>query len=287
MWMPVEQCGLRHYAVYCSQAEQNGLRCGEMWKYWGHSWPKEHGAWVILFVSFTIGAVCGAEKLGWQLVLLAAILLAFLGRADFTEWIRGKKPPQAFPWFLADAVGAAVLLSLLIVNGYWLLLPMAAVSGAILAVHTFAYAKRNARKLWAEAIGVVGLAASAPAAWYVSTGEVWPKGVVLWALCSLYFIGAVMHVEHLIAARSGRFRTAQLLRRLSIAYHLCAVVLAAAVAYTAGLPWLVGTAMVPAWIRAVHPSPGYQHGPLTRVGRAESAYAVLFAAILIGVLVKW
>ncbi|MGC8833623.1 MAG: YwiC-like family protein [Armatimonadota bacterium] len=257
-----------------------------MWKYWRHSWPKEHGAWVILAVSFAIGAVSGAGNLSWQLVLLAAALLAFLGRADFAEWIRGKKPPKAFPWFLVDALGAAVLLVLLIVNGYRLLLPLAVVSGVALAVHTFAYAKRSSRKLWVEAIGVVGLAASAPAAWYVSTGELWPKGAALWALCALYFTGAVMHVEHLLAARSGRLRTAQLLRKLSVAYHLCAVVLAVAVAYTTGLPWLVSTAMVPAWIRAMHPKSSCQHGPLTRVGRAESLYAAIFASILIGVLIK-
>jgi hypothetical protein len=140
-----------------------------------------------------------------------------------------------------------------------------------------------------ELLGMVALSAAAPAAAYCATGTLSMQTLGLWVLAALFFCGSVFHVRYVV--RRQRARAGPLGGRLragwqSLVYHWAALGGAAVLAATDWLPALGFAALLPAVARATGAVACRATGPtaIRRIGFAELAYAILFAAGTIAVL---
>jgi hypothetical protein len=165
--------------------------------------PREHGAWGILLVPFaTAVGVAGVWNLPVTL-LLVSVLSFFIARMSFLK--------RDWKWAgILLAVSAAAAAPLLLVWKLWWLVAF----GAVAAPLAF---RKTERHLAVQLLAMTGLTPTAPAAWYVATGNLDAMAWKLWLLNSLYFAGGFFFVKmHLAAAFQ---RTVTGVRTGTIVYH--------------------------------------------------------------------
>jgi hypothetical protein len=239
--------------------------------------PREHGAWGILLIPFaTAVGIAGTWNLPVAL-LLVSVMCFYVARTSFLK--------QDTTWTLVLLAGSAVCLAPLL--GVWRLWWLAAL-GAAAAPLAF---RKTGRGVAAQLIAVAGLTLTAPAAWYVATGNLDRHAWLLWGLNFLYFAGGVFYVKMHVAAaiRRKRFETAAEKIRwgaTNLVFYgglaLCVVGLALAHL----IPWLATLAFAPVVVRAAI---GVRRLSSTlriqRLGWTEVAHSVMFAVLL--VLAGW
>ncbi|MGA8866266.1 MAG: YwiC-like family protein [Candidatus Sulfotelmatobacter sp.] len=170
--------------------------------------PREHGAWGLLLVPMVTGAGIalrtGDRIVPFLLLLIAALALFWL-RTPLESWL-GTSPMRAQTkqerltvGIVVVALGkiAAIALCLLLWAGrnagLW---PLgAAVAVAFIAQALIKRLGRRARML-SEIVGTIGLTASAPAAYYVITGNFNATAWMLW-LANILFAGDQIHYVQL------------------------------------------------------------------------------------------
>ncbi len=140
--------------------------------------------------------------------------------------------------------------------------------------------RKPSRSFSAQLLAMTGLTLTAPAAWYVATGNLDAWTWKLWALNSLYFASGFFYVKmHFAAVRP---RSVVGMAKGVVLYHVLLVVfLAALVAGDIITVW-VALAFVPALLRAAVGIVRLQ--PVVSIKRLawlEVAYSVLFAAGII------
>jgi hypothetical protein len=223
--------------------------------------PREHGAWGILVIPFaTAVGVAGVWNLPVAL-LLVSILCFYIARTSFLK--------QNYRWTALLLAGSvACTLPLLLVWKLWWL----AAFGVLAAPFAF---RKTERSVVMQLLAVFGLTLTAPAAWYAATGKLDYR---LWILNVLYFAGGVfyvkMHVSAAIRRNAGKF-----------ALGWPVLIYYGALAGVAACWWPVGTAFVPAILRALigvaRLSPKLR---IKWLGWTEVAYAIIFAVALIALL---
>ena len=240
--------------------------------------PREHGAWGILFIPFaTAVAVSGVFDLKVAL-LLVSILCFYIARASYLK--------HNIKWTAILLAGSILFALALIVKwSLWGLIGF----GAVAAPLAF---RQNGRSAIAQVIAVCGLTLTAPAAWYVATGQINAKALWLWLLNALYFVGGVFYVKMHIAAAARRKPLQSLREKAAIGgstlLHSAglSVCLAALIAGKA-IPPVVCGAYLPGVARAIagigRLSPTLR---IKRLGWTEVAYSIVFAAALIASL-RW
>jgi hypothetical protein len=256
--------------------------------------PAEHGAWGILIVPFLCAAVVAAASSNGSAVPLTlaavSVLGVFLLRGSLQS--HGHWRALFLPAHLALAVLAAAAAALLmfLYDRYWLL----AVAAGGLALYLLQCAlTRNhqrhteKRSLAAELVGVVLLTLSAPAATISVLGQLDARGLQVWLLNALFFLGGVLYVKYRVRGLLAHRPFCSLAERFRFAwpvfvYHLLLVLLLACAVILNSLPLLALVAFAPAVLRA--------HGllfllgrrfPIKRLGWSEIAHSVLFAVLLI------
>jgi hypothetical protein len=170
--------------------------------------PREHGAWGLLLVPMITGAGVAFHECShiFPLILLSTAALAlFWLRTPVesllgTSAIRVQAARERFEVSVVIVILAKIALAALIVllwagrNPYlWLL---GAVAGlAFVAQAALKKLGRRAR-MTAEMVGIIGLTAAAPAAYYVITGNFNLTAVMLW-LANILFAGDQIHYVQL------------------------------------------------------------------------------------------
>ena len=175
--------------------------------------PAEHGSWAWLLVPFVVGtAVAGRWNLTVTMVL-AGGLAAFLMRQPATIWLRARQGrarqadgPVAAGWTLGLGFVALLCLAFLLAWGHsdllWLLAPLTVIFLLYLAA---AQSRRaSIRSAWMELAGAAALAAMAPAAVIVATGQITNTGWALWGLMALQNGLGAHYVRLRIADTHGR-----------------------------------------------------------------------------------
>ena len=216
----------------------------------------------------------------WNLpvaLLLVSVMCFYVARTSFLK--------QDTTWTLVLLAGSAVCVAPLL--GVWRLWWLA-VPGAAAAPLAF---RKTGRGVAAQLIAVAGLTLTAPAAWYVATGNLDRHAWLLWGLNFLYFAGGVFYVKMHVAAAIRRklFETAAEKIRLgatNLVFYgglaLCVVGLAMAHL----IPWLATLAFAPVVVRTAigvgRLSPTLR---IKRLGWTEVAHSVMFAGVL--VLAGW
>jgi hypothetical protein len=170
--------------------------------------PREHGAWGLLLVPMITGAGVAfhhASQIFPVILLLTAALALFWLRTPL-ESLLGTSAMRAQNLEESHALRAAVLLlagiaAIALAALLWAgrnvdLWPLgAAVASAFIAQAILKKLSRRLRML-SEMIGVIGLTASAPAAYYVITGEFTATAWMLW-LANVLFAGDQIHYVQL------------------------------------------------------------------------------------------
>jgi len=170
--------------------------------------PREHGAWGLLLVPLITGAgvafrecshivplillSVAAFALFWLRTPVESLLGASAMKAETSEEARTVKSVIA----LLGAVAAMALVGLLWAGRNADLWPLgAAVAAAFIGQALLKKLGRRARML-SEMVGTIGLTASAPAAYYVITGNFNATAWMLW-LANILFAGDQIHYVQL------------------------------------------------------------------------------------------
>jgi len=257
--------------------------------------PREHGAWGLLLVPLITGAGVAfraSSHVVPVLLLLAAALALFWLRAPVesllgTSAMRAQTNDErrAVAIVIAGLGSIAVLAlgTLLWAGrnpGLWLI--GAAAAAAFIAQALLKKLGRRARML-SEIVGTIGLTLSAPAAYYVITGQFGATAWMLW-LANLIFAGNQIHyVQVRIHTARAEGVRAKLARGWTFAVGQLVMAAVLCVGCLRGfMPWLALIAFMPILFR------GWFYffqkpGPLVvrRLGWNELAQAVLFCVLFI------
>ena len=257
--------------------------------------PREHGAWGLLLVPMvTAAGVAFRESSNvfpFVLLLTAALALfwlrtpleSLLGISAIRAETKEERSSVAF-MVLYLAIVALLASSMLLWAGQNLLLWLIGAAAGVAFVAQAVLRKMGRRtRMLSEIVGTIGLTASAPAVYYVITGEFGITASMLW-LANLMFAGNQIHYVQI------RIHTAKLVGvRAKLArawtFGLGQFAMAAVLAVTCWLgwmPWLVLLAFVPLLLRGFYyfvqkPAPLR----VRRLGWNELAQAIVFCVLFI------
>ena len=244
---------------------------------WVRLWiPNQHGAWAMLVLPLTVGAVRG--ELGWvHLWLLLAWLVAYLAYFATTVWLRSGRKER----YLRPVLGYGGALAL-IGGGLLVAEPQLLRWGVVFAPllgASLAYSARRAeRALTNDVLTIVatslmaviayGLGSPADGAWL--PGAEHAPGWALAGAAAAYLVGTALYVKTMIRERGNRTMFAA-----SVAYHVGVAAL-----FAWWLPF-VGAFLA---IMAVRACLVPRHWPKARpaaIGVGEIVSSVALAAILL------
>lgn len=256
--------------------------------------PREHGAWGLLLIPLLSGAATGiaVTHQAWPLVLFTVAVLALFWLRTPFESLLGSSPMSAHSQserrtailaclFLAAV--AIICLAALMWNGQDSGLMWFGLFGA-LAFGAQAVLRKLGRNLrmHAELVGALGLACTAPAAYYVATGQLDIRALGLWAT-NWIFAGNQIHFVHLRirGARASGFSEKLAQGRWFFANQILMIPVLVTAVLAHLLPFLVPLAFVPVLIRGIHWFFG-RPAPLQikHLGWSEMKQGVLFGILL-------
>jgi hypothetical protein len=257
---------------------------------------KEHGAWAMLSVSFAIGLGVAAQGYGRAMVFLALILSLHLARYPLSLMLRagrrrgpnGEAYRRWAVWFGIYLTSGLILAAiLLLAHRLWLLALLGAAALIFLALHLWLGAVGSGRSVAGELLGISGLALSAPGAYYVASGSLDERVLLLWALTLLYFGGSVFYVKMRIDQETAKAGPPVLRVRLFrgmgvMIYHSLALVVVSLLACFRAVPPLLPIAFLPPAVKAFKGTlEGRSEMKVKTVGFIEVAYSAAFAAMTI------
>jgi hypothetical protein len=252
-----------------------------------HPLPREHGAWGLLLLPFLAGAIL-ARQWSWLLLpALGLVLFGFLLREPLTILARQRfvwrsPNPQSGPaarWLLAELLGAAVCLALLLPA--LPTLPLATLAAAALVLTATAVictVLNKQRSVALQLMSAAGLGSTALLSLLAATGSIpsfaWP----LWAVLTLHGAVSILTVHTRLACKRTATSPA-LARYLPPLLSLAAAPLLPAVA----IPLLFSAAANLWELRRLH-TPANLQEPLKHVGFRALAASILHASLTIAAL---
>jgi len=257
--------------------------------------PREHGAWGMLLIPLVTGAVVGLVRGGTLVPLLFFTTLALL-----LFWLRtpvesllGTSPmraqtPAERAYVLRRVVVLGILsmvcLVVLLVPGHYRELPLlgGVVAAAFLLQVLLRKLSRETR-MASQLVGAAGLTATAPAAYYVATGELGSVAWGLW-LANWLFAGNQIHFVQLRIHAAREIGLGNRLRRgASFLFGHFFLLAALLIAYR--LRWLPAAALLaflPAMFRGIR---WFFQAPqplaVRRLGWTEMVQALVFGTLLV------
>lgn len=249
--------------------------------------PREHGAWAMLLVPLAIGWGVG----GWggpEVVLfLFACLSLFLARYPLTIIVRAKLgrlrnlPAGTRLWFgIYTAFFLLFTFPLIFYYRLWLLLPLGALSLALLLLSLYLLRARRERTEGGELLGVGVLTMTAPGAYYVAAAALDQVAFFLWALVFLYFGSSVFYVKMKVKQRPGKRRRE--VGRDVVLYNLLLLLAVLGLMLWGDIPSLAPLAFLPLLIKVVVSlvrTPGELN--IKRLGFTELAHSLIFGVLLV------
>jgi hypothetical protein len=256
--------------------------------------PREHGAWGMLLVPLTTGAIVASRfgvHAGPLVLFIVATLSLFWLRTPVEAWL-GLSPIKAqtkeerasvLRLIVLLCVIALASLAMLFASGYARGLVIIGIVAAIaFGVQEMVKKLGRSGRMPAQIIGAIGLTSTAAGAYYVASGVLDRTAVLLWIANWLFADDQIYFVQTRI--RGSRLTTSQekFARGKWFVYAqiVLIVVLVAASAYRL-LPLWTLVAFVPALARGVawfiRPK---QPLDVHKLGFSELAQAIVFGAML-------
>ncbi len=226
--------------------------------------PKEHGAWAVFLVPLLIGVGHGGG-FRWPAVLfLISSLGIFLSYVPAQTLLRTaartsqdeEKARAARHWiFVYLLISVASILPVLVALRRWLLLPIGFIGlGSFLM--NFVLTRIQPKTIASDLTAVVGLTLSAPAAYYVTSGNLDGAAMVLWVLNILFFGSCVVYVHTRLRALAARksewsWRDRMTYGGVNLLYHAIMLGILALLALNQLTPALQLLAYTPITVNAV------------------------------------
>ena len=256
--------------------------------------PREHGAWGLLLVPLATGGIVGLEQGNNVFALVAVMVVAltlFWLRAPAENWLGTGMMRAQTEQDRRMVAAATLVLSMLAVLGlmalFWngrnrSLLALGTI--AVVAFVAQAILRKRSRdtRMLSQFVGTLGLTITAPAAYYVVTGELNRTAWTLWianflfAVNQIHFVQLRIHSARLSGwsekferGRGFLFGEVLLLAAVTLAWH------------SHFLPWLSSLAFLPLLLRGSLWFLESQKPLLVRrLGWTELAYAIVFGVCL-------
>lgn len=260
---------------------------------WPPLLPREHGAWAMLLVPLVVGALAGGRLTIPVALTVTAVFFAYLARQPLTLLARAQGRRQRVPlsapfWFAVyGSIAGLSALLLLLVYGFWLLAPLAALGACLLLAHLLLARRRAEMTVWGEMLGIAALALGGPAVYYVATGAVDREALGLWLLPLLYFGGAVFYVRLRVRVQTRHAPPQGMAARLwagrsTVLFHVLALGLTALLVGGGLLPLLAPLAYLPATCKAFQGSVAWPRAVnIKRLGILEFVHSFIFVLILL------
>lgn len=256
--------------------------------------PREHGAWGLLLVPLFTGVTVGiasARRL-WPLALFAAAALSLFWLRTPVESLLGsglitaQTPRERRTAFIASvalaALSIACLTGLMWRGRYLILLFIGAMAASAFVIQAVLQRLGRDTRMTGQLAGAVGLSGTAPAAYYLGTGHLDSRGLVLWVANWLFAWNQIHFVQLRIhAARTATF--AEKFARGRVFFFAQALVLVSLVLASLWhlIPPLVIIAFVPALVRGTR---WFFLGPepldIKKLGWSEMTQGVVFGILL-------
>src|SRR5215813_9855396 len=245
--------------------------------------PKEHGAWVMLYVPFVLG-VAVAGRVNWPvLLLLLSTTAVFISRESLLVYwrarARGRDAAEAGGTLslylaLAAAFGSPLILAFEL---FWLI-PLGLIGAALLLINGRQATRMEERGTTSEIMAIAGLTMTAPAAYYAASGRWEMMALWLWLLSALYMASSVFYIKLRVYRLNPRKQAEQRQAWRSCAfYHSFLLVALLALIFAGGLSLFVFIAFAPALVRTFwgmfQPKTKVN---LMRAGILEIVYSMIF-----------
>jgi hypothetical protein len=217
--------------------------------------PKEHGAWVMLYVPFVLG-VAVAGRVNWPVfLLLFSATAVFISRESLLVYWRARAREREAAeagrtlllyLALAAAFGSPLIFAF---NLFWLI-PLGLVGATLLLINGNQAARMEERGTAGEIMAIVGLTMTAPAAYYAASGR-WEMATFrLWLLSALYMASSVFYIKLRVYRLNPRKQAEQRQAWRSCAfYHSFLIVALPALIFGGGLRLFAFIAFAPALVR--------------------------------------
>jgi YwiC-like protein len=245
--------------------------------------PKEHGAWVMLYVPFVLG-VAVAGRVNWQILLLLLSTTAmFISRESLLVCrrarARGREAAESGRMLslylaLAAAFGSPLVFAFKL---FWLI-PLGLIGAALLLINGVQAARMEERATMSEVMAIGGLTMTAPAAYYAASGRWEMTAFWLWLLSALYMASSVFYIKLRVYRLNPRKQSEQRQALRSCAfYHSFLIVALPALIFAGGWGLFVFIAFAPVLVRTFwgmfKPKTKVN---LTRAGILEIVYSLVF-----------
>ncbi|MGO8796007.1 MAG: YwiC-like family protein [Candidatus Sulfotelmatobacter sp.] len=258
--------------------------------------PREHGAWGLLLVPLATGGVIGVLA-GGDLLPLAAFTVAALTlfwlRSPVESWL-GTGLLRAQSQQERHGVGITILIlaavaGLALASLFWEtrnskeLLLLGLIAGVAFAGQSLLRKLGRQTRMLSQIVGTVGLTVTAPAAYFVVTGQLDREAWALW-MANLLFAGNQIHYVQL---RIHSARASNFLQKFKSgrSFLLGEILLAATLAFAWYSHWLnalAALAFLPLLVRgAVWFFESPQPLLVRKLGWTELGHGVLFGVLLI------
>lgn len=174
--------------------------------------PQDHGSWVFIFSPLLVGIFAGNQFTLVSLILVVAVVAAFLIRQPVTIAIKvyaGRRTrgdlPAALVWITVYGIILALALYALITAGFGYMLILGLAGVLVLAWHLWLISQRQERRqVNVEIIATGVLSLAAPAAYWVGMGRYEPTGWWLWVLVWLQTAASIVHAYMRLEQRELR-----------------------------------------------------------------------------------
>jgi YwiC-like protein len=256
--------------------------------------PREHGAWGMLLVPLTTGAIvaagAGANFRALALFLVAALALFWM-RTPVEAWlgttaIKAQSPSEratvirvSLGLALVAAAAIAALFAMGLARG---LLQIGAIATGIFGLQAFVKGLGRAGRMPAQVIGAIGLTSTSAGAYYVSTGRLDHTAIALW-LANWMFAGDQVHFVQ-VRIRGSRLANAAAKVRQGYGFLAGQVLLLLVIGFLTRMgvfPRFTVLAFVPASLRGfAWFVRGAQPLDVHKLGFSELAQALVFGGLL-------
>jgi len=256
--------------------------------------PREHGAWGLLLVPLFTGVAAGLApeyRIGLLLVFTLGAMSLFWLRTPLesllgTGVLKAHTPEERRTALLsatALTLVSGVCMAGLMWNGKNLqLLLLGGAAALAFAVQALLGRLGRPARMAAQLVGVMGLTCAAPAAYYIGTGQLDQRALVLWA-ANCAFAGDQIHYVQLRihAARAANFSEKMAQGRTFFLGQLILLVVLSAAVLLRIAPFLTILAFAPALFRGTR---WFYSKPealdVKRLGWSEMKQGVTFAILL-------
>ena len=256
--------------------------------------PREHGAWGLLLVPLFTGVAAGfapGYRVGPLFVFMVVALSLFwlrtpveslLGTGTLKAHTSEERRTAIYASTILTVVAGACLAGLMWKGNNLQILLFGSAAGLAFAAQALLRRLGRQARMAAQLVGIIGLTAAAPAAYYIGTGRLDERAFVLWAANwafasdQIHFVQLRIHAARAsnFSERIARGRTFFLAQIVLLAVLILAVCLRMA-------PFLTIIAFVPVIVRGTQwffskPEPL----DVKRLGWSEMKQGVLFGILL-------